>query len=441
MNCRQLCFAVFILICGKASAQPADSTGVLPANASLQDCIDYALKNRATIRKAVIDEEIGERDIASSLAAWYPQIGASASYNYNVKIPTAVIGDQVIVMGQKNASAVVLQADQQLVNPKLIQATKAAKIIRELNSQNTEQNKINTVVEVSKAYYDILTTEEQLGIIAANIQRIEKQLADATIRFETGLVDQTDYKRARITLSNSRADEKRTLEILKYKYAYLKELIGLDGRQELTLSFDDQDIETQVLMDTTATLDPNKRIEYQLLSTQKRLQVLNTKYSKFSYLPSLSAFYNYAWDYRNNDFGALYSRGFPRSVFGLSFNFSIFDGNKRLHELRKSELMESRLDWDMLQLKNQINTQYEMALASYNASLNDWITAKENVQLSTDVYDVIKLQYDEGLKTYLDLMTAETDLRTTQINYLNALYAVLSSKLDVQRALGDIAAK
>jgi len=33
---------------------------------------------------------------------------------------------------------------------------------------------------------------------------------------------------------------------------------------------------------------------------------------------------------------------------------------------------------------------------------------------------------------------AETDLRTARINYFNALYQVLASKIDVQRALGQI---
>ncbi|RQP16160.1 MAG: TolC family protein, partial [Parapedobacter sp.] len=70
--------------------------------------------------------------------------------------------------------------------------------------------------------------------------------------------------------------------------------------------------------------------------------------------------------------------------------------------------------------------------------LNDWRVARENVALSEDVYNTIKLQYDEGIKTYLDLMTAETDLRTTQISYLNSLFAVLAGKLDVQRALGTV---
>jgi len=48
------------------------------------------------------------------------------------------------------------------------------------------------------------------------------------------------------------------------------------------------------------------------------------------------------------------------------------------------------------------------------------------------------LQYKEGVKTYLDVIFAESDLRTAQVNYANALYQVLSSKLDVQKQLGTI---
>jgi len=54
------------------------------------------------------------------------------------------------------------------------------------------------------------------------------------------------------------------------------------------------------------------------------------------------------------------------------------------------------------------------------------------------VYDVIQLQYKAGVKTYLEVITAETDLRSAEINYYNALYQVLASKTDVQKALGQI---
>ncbi len=92
----------------------------------------------------------------------------------------------------------------------------------------------------------------------------------------------------------------------------------------------------------------------------------------------------------------------------------------------------------MENLENQIGAQYSAAMASYRANMNEWRNAKENMDLSEEVYNTIKLQYDAGVKTYLELMTAETDLKTSQLNYLNALYAVLSSKLDIQKALGTV---
>lgn len=61
-----------------------------------------------------------------------------------------------------------------------------------------------------------------------------------------------------------------------------------------------------------------------------------------------------------------------------------------------------------------------------------------NKSLASEVYDVIQLQYRSGVKAYLDVITAESDLRTAQINYYNALYQVLSSKIDVAQSLGNI---
>lgn len=410
----------------------------LPQNATLQECIEFALKNGAAINIFQIDEKIGEKQIASSLSNWYPQLNMSANYTHNIKIPSTIIGDQLIYMGQKNTSAVMFQADQQLLNSQLIHASKSGKLIREINRRNTEENTINTVVAVSKAYYDILTTNEQLKFIQANIERLEKQFADATERFNVGLVDQTDFKRAKIALSNSKADQKRSTESLKFKYALLKDIMGLAQNATLTLSFDETDMESQISLDVPEYANTENRIEFQLLNAQKRMQELNTKFSKLDYLPALSAFVNYAWDWRSNPIKELYDKAVPRSVFGVNFAFNIFDGNRKLKNLRVSQLMEKRIDWSITDLKNKINTEYQLALASYNSSVNDWQTAKENMEMSQDVYDVIKLQYDSGIKTYLELMTADTDLKSAQINYLNALFALLSAKLDVEKAMGTI---
>ncbi|WP_316798522.1 TolC family protein [Pedobacter frigidisoli] len=197
-------------------------------------------------------------------------------------------------------------------------------------------------------------------------------------------------------------------------------------------------MENGILLDTTTVLDYNKRVEYRLLETQQKLLGINTSYNKLTYLPRLSGFINYSWNYLDDNFSSLYQNAYPGSIVGLRLTMPIFQGTKRIQEIRKAQLLEKRGELDLQESRNNINSQFERAMATYKAGLNDWKTAGSNVSLSRDVYKTIKLQYDEGIKTYLDLMTAESDLRTTQLYYLNALYNLLSAKLDVQQALGTI---
>lgn len=427
--------------CSVAFGQTERNTKELK-NASLQDLIDYALFNRPGVQQSLIDEEIGERDIKSALSGWFPQIKGTGTYNNNLKQQVSTISfngqTSLLTLGTRQTSGFTLQADQKFLDAGLIQASKASKYYRQQYKQNTESTKITTVVNVSKAYYDVLTNEEQLKIINENIARLEKQLKDSKAQYDNGLVDKTDYQRAQISLSNSRADKKRTEELSKYKYAYLKQLVGYQPNQDLSLNFNAVHMEKEILLDTTQNQVFENRVEYRLLQTQKQLQHLNTNYNKWTYLPTIAGFINYNWNYQNNDFSKLYDINYPASMFGLTLNIPIFQGTKRTQEIRKSELQEKRIDLDLINSRNELSAQYVQALATYKANLNDWKTAAENVTISEKVYNTIKLQYDEGIKAYLDLMTSETDLRTAQLNYLNSLYSLLSSKLDVQQALGTI---
>ncbi|NGM62727.1 TolC family protein [Sphingobacterium sp. SGG-5] len=420
------------------SAAIAQETPKL-ANATLDDLINYALSNKIDLKQAQLDQEIGEREIASALSGWFPQINATASLSHAIQLPTTNINGANITMGQRNNSGLTIQADQAIISPQLFQASKAADFIRQQNELNVENAQINTVVTVSKAYYDILTSEEQIKVILENIARLERQHAEASARYEVGLVDKTDYKRAQISLNNARAELKSARELRGYKYDYLKMLLAIPREQSLSLSFMDQNMETSVLLDTSEMLHIADRVEFRQLQNVKEIQKLNTQYHKWSFLPRVGAYANYSANYRNNAFENLYKDNFPASTVGLSLNLPIFQGTKRIQELRKSELEEERLDLDIQDLENQISTEYSLSMASYRSNMNDWRNAKENITLSEEVYNTIKLQYDAGIKTYLDLMTAETNLKTAQINYLNALYALLSSKLDIQKALGAIA--
>jgi outer membrane protein TolC len=168
------------------------------------------------------------------------------------------------------------------------------------------------------------------------------------------------------------------------------------------------------------------------------LQQANVVYQRNSYLPTVSANVIYNLNYLSNSFGKLFGSNYPYSFVGLTAGIPIFQGGKRKANIKAAELEVTRTDLDIRNLENTINTQYFTALSNYKGSLANYRASKANVDLALEVYDVIQLQYKAGVKSYLEVITSEADLRTAQINYFNALYQVLASKVDAERALGLI---
>jgi len=417
------------------NAQNGDS---LLRDATLQNIIQYALKNQPLVQQSMIDEKITELQIKSKLADWYPQVNFNYLYQHNFQVQTSIIGGNPVKLGVDNTSALQFTASQSIFNRDVLLANRTKGNVRLQAKQQTANTKIEVVASVSKAFYDVLATEQQIKVVNENIVRLERSLKDARAQYDAGVVDKTDYKRATIALNNAKASKKSNEEALKAKTGYLKALMNYPETAAIAIIYDSASLENELAVDTLQTVDYAKRIEYQQLHTQRKLLEANVKYNKWDFFPSVSANGAYNLNYLNNDFGKLYNQSFPNSYAGLTLAFPIFQGGKRKYNIRQAEWQLKRTDLDIISLKNSMNTEYITAMADYKSSLSDYQAVKENVLLAQEVYDVINLQYRSGIKTYLEVVNAGTDLRTSQINYFNALYQVLSSKIDLQKSLGEI---
>jgi len=433
------------LTCFLAGAQTRD-TLINPqkapdtlTSANLQTCVQYALKHYPLIQQALLDEQITDRQIKSKLADWYPQLNLTANYQNNFTLQQSVLGGGgYIKTGAYNNSYVDLGLSQTLFNRDVLLAARTKGEVMKNIRQTTISDRIDIAVNVTKAFYNVLLTAKQIEVLDDDIRRLERNLKDTYNQYQGGLVDKTDYKRATITLNNSRAERKSNEEGLKANYAVLKQLMGYTGKDSIHLIYDSATMESEVLIDTLAQIDYTKRIEFQQLMTQKHLQEADVKYTKWAYIPSVTAGAGYNFNYINNRFSKLYNDNLPFSYAGLTVNFPIFQGTKRTQNIRAAELQLTRIDWDIVNLQNTITTQYAQALAAYKSNLNNYYVLRENLALARDVFNTIELQYRSGVKAYLELITAETDLRNAQSNYSDALYQVLSSRIDVQKSLGTV---
>ncbi|GAB3725473.1 TolC family protein [Spirosoma lituiforme] len=437
-----LLFGVVSALSGAVFAQKTSDS--LARQAYLPDCIQYALGHQPLVRQSIIDQEIAERTVQSSLAAWYPQITAGYNLIHNLKLPVTIFPDPTTgesvprAIGAKNTSTASFSVSQSIFNRDVLLASRTADAYRAQATQNTIRNKIDVVINVSKAFYDVILTQRQVDILSEDIVRLQRSLQDASNQYQGGIVDRTDPQRAKIALNNSRAQQKQYRDLVGAKVQNLKQLMGYPPNQTLNLTYDTLQLANEVVMDTMLLANPKSRIEYQLLQTQGRLLNANVRYNRWAYLPSVSAFGNYNFLYQNNAFGQLYSTAFPNSAVGLALILPIFQGGRRIQQTKIAELQVQRLNWDLAALTSAVDAEYAQALASYKGNLANYLALRENQLLAEDVYRIINLQYRSGIRTYLDVTVAEADLRTARLNVFNALYQVLISKLDVQQALGVI---
>jgi outer membrane protein TolC len=440
-----IAFAGYILLpyCLFAQAK-TDTTYTGPI--TLQQCIGYALRNQPAVKQAGIDEQINERNIGIALADWLPQVNATGNAQHYFQLPTTYVPNfanpgspgTFTTSGLANTSTLSLQGTQAIYNPTVALAARTSRFSRQYFKQSTQSTQINVVAEVSKAFYDVLLSQKQLAITDAEIVRLRRSVKDAFDRYNAGIVDKIDYKQATIALNNSLAQRKQSAEAITSKTAFLKQVMGYAPEKPVQLAYDSLRLEQETVIDTNQVLDVNRRIEYNQLQTQRTLQTLNVDYYHAIFQPSLSAFGSYNLGFFNSNLPELYSRSFPNSLMGLNIAIPIFTGTKRLQNLSKARLQVDRVDLDIVNTRNIISTQYVQALAEYKSSYNDYITLRQNVALARDVYTVVSLQYREGIKTYLNVISAQSDLHTAELNYFNALFNVLSSKIDLEKALGTL---
>ena len=440
---------------------------------TLKQCIDYALQHEPFINRALIGVDVAHATNAINLSGWLPQVNANGDLIHYFQqgsgasvIPGATTtgGTSGTTTGgtttgttgtstggstsgssstatrtsYSNTFVPELQVSQAIFSPNLLYASKSAPLYIQQAQEVSDSTKIFIVSTVSKSFYNVLLTLEQINVLKEDTARLGRSLRDSYHQYVGGIVDETDYEEAEISLNNSKAQLKQANENVVPEYSVLKQYMGYPPGKQFNVNFDTLQMMQSINIDTTQELDYEKRIEVQQIKTQKGLQNQLVNYYRTSFLPTVSAFFDYDLDFENNHASDLFNSSYPTSLVGLSVSIPIFTGFYRTNNLRKARLQATQLDWDAVDLKSQIYSQYTSSLANYKGNFYNLQMLQKNVALAKRVYFVVQLQYKQGIVAYLNVITAESNLISSEISYLNALFTVLSNKIDLQKAMGTI---
>jgi outer membrane protein len=447
------------------------------ASFGLDECIDYATKNAVTIKNAVLEQEIAKAKVKETVGIGLPQVSGSIGLQHNPTLsrffstyqPGSAFGvdsttanmlgmQQGDVYAAENffqlqsAGDASLSVSQLIFNGSYIVGLQASNAYKDLSIRQANQTKEEVVLNVSKAYYNLLIMREQLELVEANIGRIDTLLFNTEAMVENGFAEKIDADRIRVTLNNLTSEQinLRNMEDLSVKLLKLQMNYPFDQPLTVTGSIADAVIEP-VNVPNPESWSYSIRPDYQVFEANRKLQQLNIKNKYAEGLPVIAAFANLGRSTQSPNFGGLFKSEsnfteiedqigvdswYGYSSVGLSLSWSLFTGLQRNFQIQQQKLELQKLENGFDALEMQIDLEIQQSDVNLNNAMKQLEVQTDNKDLAGEIYKISKIKYEEGVGSNLEVIEANTSLKEAQTNYYSALYNAIIAQLELRKALG-----
>ncbi|RCH55214.1 TolC family protein [Mucilaginibacter hurinus] len=458
MNTKKIIFSLLAgLFALDSVAQQSPPPGPRLYKFSLQDAINYAYENQDSVKNAQLDVKSAEYKVKETIATGLPQINGSITFNDYLKSPVT-IGPNVFNLqpGQvpdlnarlvqfpfgpiKYTNNYTIQGTQLLFSGTFIVGLQAVKVFKELSQRSLIRTKIETNAAVTKAYYQVLVSDEQIKLLDANIRQLKQQLDETTASNKQGFVEKIDVDRLSVQYNNLVTTRENTVRALALGNQMLKFQMGMPLEDELILinKLEDIDINKQVAENSVDTAFYRNRIEYRLLENNVQLNQLDAKAKKAEFLPTIVANGGYTGQFQENQWKFLFDRFYTFSYVGFNVNIPIFSGGQRINQLKQLRINVEKAKNNLHNAANGIKLQARSAYTTYLNNLHSLNNQKNNQKLAQEVLRVSRIKYQQGVGSSIEVSQAQTALEQADNQYIEALYNVLVSKVDLDKAYGRI---
>jgi outer membrane protein len=438
-------------------------------NFSLAECINYAYEHQLDVKNAKLDVTSADYHVREIIGQGLPQVNGSASFQdylktsqilfpnshkgvYQILHDAGVSGSNGVVQvpnepdlvafsfQQKYNSNFGLNASQILFDPNYIIGLQGRKTYKQLYERSYTRSKIEANVNVTKAYYQVLVSNEQVKLLDADIAQLKQQLDETVARNKQGFVEKIDVDRTTVLYNSLVIRKENTIRLLALNYELLKFQMGMPIENDLTLKnkLEDINLDAGIAEVSTDTSFYHNRVEYNLLETQKKLNEYDLKSKKGQFLPKLTANGSYSALFQNNSFGKLYSTNYPSAYVGLSLTLPIYTGGQHTYQVKQSQITVLKDQNQLDNMKNTLSLQLSQARIMYINGLQSLNDQKKNRALAADVLRVSKIKYEQGVGSSLEVTQAQTALQDAENAYIQGLYDAVISKVDLDKAYGRI---
>lgn len=412
---------------------------------SLKQSLEYGFENHPTMEVAKYDIEMSKQRVREGYSPYLPQINGSFSLDNNLKLQTNVIPAGTfgnpepleVRFGTKYAAVGNVQLDQKIYDQYLITGFAAYKPSVNLSRMQMEQKREDIAHNIAKAYINVLVVQEQINLLKTNLESYNKILKVTQLQYEKGVAKKTDYDRIRVVVNNLTSQLSLAQSNLQVVTNALKVNMGMEANTQIVLTdtVEFKKLRTEAI---SPKLNLDNRIDYKVLKQSVDLRETQLKMVKSTYVPTISGYARYGAQALDNNFGNMWKNWYDYSSIGLRVNVPIFDGlakDARVKQQKYTWLTEKK---NLELYSMQFQLQFDNASVQVERNRVSVMNDNENLLLAKEVFEQTSFQYQNGIATLSDLITSENAYKEAQTNYINSLFNLRMSELDLQKANGTI---
>ena len=403
---------------------------------TLQEALALAYRTNPSLLAQRANQRALDESIVQARAGLRPTLDVTVSGSY-VRTDSPVQGTPPFQTGgveeSDSASATIGVGQNIWTGGRIghaITAADAQILAGRENLRDTEQSVLALVIQ---SYADVIRDTEILSIREANLGVLRRQLDEASARFEVGEITRTDVAQSEARLAQSEADlanARAQLSVSRAAYAAVVGQSPGDLAPMPTLPGVPTDFDSA--LDVALIDNPGIRAAGYSLDAAEA----NVAAAKAEYLPSLRATATYGGSSEFDRLGDIGDN--TRLTAGATLSVPLFTGG--LNSSRVAQALE-RSNAAQIAVEGERRNTLQSVSSAYAQSISARATlqaGQETVRAATVAAEGVRQEAQVGLRTTLDVLNQELELRNAQVTLASAQRNEYVAQANLLAAMGRL---
>ena len=417
-------------------------TMTLPAREVMRLDLEGAKKQailyNKTLKNAGMAVDKSVYQLKEAISAGLPQVSSTLDYTnaLGAKLSIRFVEDapptEIPIRPTSNFN---LQVGQLLFNGPYFVGIELAKLGKSLMEKSYEKSEQDILAQVTGGYNLVLMSRELLDLLNRNVTNFREVYNKTSALVSAGILEQTDLDQLGVqiaSLGNSVRSSERQLELAK-NMLRLQLGLTIDQDFEVLGTLDQALLAMNGISEASGPFDVNRNPDFQLLGLQENLTQKQVRLQYAAFLPTLTGFYNRTEKILKPDFDMS-----PKNMVGLNLSIPIFSGGQQTAKLKQAKIELETMQNTRELLAEQLEVQEKQLRFNLKNANETYLNQVTNLDVARRVYSNLKLKFEQGMISALDLVTADKNYLRAETEYLTALFQVLQAKLDLDKINGNL---